>query len=51
MTDAERRWLASARSALAAHWNVLSALRAESLPYLANSVNLGASSSTTSMHS
>ena len=33
MTDAERRWLASARSSLAAHWNVLSDLRAESLPY------------------
>jgi hypothetical protein len=35
MTDAERRWLASARSALAAHWNVLSDLRPESLPYAA----------------
>jgi hypothetical protein len=33
MTDAERRRLASARSSLAAHWNVLSDLRAESLPY------------------
>ena len=35
MTDAERRWLASARSAVAAHWNVLSDLRAETLPYAA----------------
>ena len=35
MTDAERRWLASARSALAAHWNVLSDLRPENLPYAA----------------
>ena len=33
MTNAERRWLASARSALAAHWNVLSDLRPENLPY------------------
>jgi hypothetical protein len=33
MTDAERQWLASARSSLAAHWNVLSDLRAEDLPY------------------
>jgi len=35
MTGAERRWLASARSSLAAHWNVLSDLRAEDLPYAA----------------
>jgi transcriptional regulator with XRE-family HTH domain len=35
MTDAERRWLVSARSSLAAHWNVLSDLRAENLPYAA----------------
>jgi transcriptional regulator with XRE-family HTH domain len=35
MTDAERRWLASARSPVAAHWNVLSDLRAETLPYAA----------------
>jgi hypothetical protein len=35
MTDGERRWLASARSSLAAHWNVLSDLRAENLPYAA----------------
>jgi transcriptional regulator with XRE-family HTH domain len=35
MTDAERRWLTSARSAVAAHWNVLSDLRAETLPHVA----------------
>jgi transcriptional regulator with XRE-family HTH domain len=35
MTDAERRWLSTARSALAAHWNVLSDLRPEDLPYAA----------------
>jgi hypothetical protein len=33
MKPAERRWLGSARSADAAHWNLLSDLRAERLPY------------------
>ena len=35
MPQAERRWLASARSPEAAHWNLLSDLRAERLPYAA----------------
>lgn len=35
MLPAERRWLATARSPEAAHWNVLSDLVAEHLPYAA----------------
>jgi len=35
MGPAERRWLAGARSPDAAHWNLLSDLRAERLPYAA----------------
>jgi hypothetical protein len=35
MPQAERRWLGRARSPEAAHWNLLSDLRAERLPYAA----------------
>jgi len=35
MPQAERRWLGTARSPEAAHWNLLSDLRAERLPYAA----------------
>jgi transcriptional regulator with XRE-family HTH domain len=35
MLRAERRWLGTARSPQAAHWNLLSDLRAERLPYAA----------------
>jgi hypothetical protein len=33
MTPAERRWLASNRSPLARHWNLLTGLTVEQLPY------------------
>jgi len=35
MPQAERRWLGTARSPEAAHWNLLSDLRPERLPYAA----------------
>jgi len=35
MTQAERRWLRTERSAEAAHWNLLTGLRADRLPYAA----------------
>jgi hypothetical protein len=33
MSDAERRWLASNRSPLARHWNLLTGLAVDQLPY------------------
>ncbi len=35
MTEAERRWLREHRSPQAAHWNLLTDLRREHLPYAA----------------